>query len=89
MPLNDSQLLRICNSLTREEIRNLAINLGVSNIELDTIATEYISMIKFYSLRFCKEKNKSCEDFLNAMEAAEINKHTMCQVIHFNILIKL
>ncbi|CAG2184937.1 unnamed protein product [Mytilus edulis] len=81
MPLNDSQLLRICNSLTREEIRNLAINLGVSNIELDTIATEYISMIKFYSLRFCKEKNKSCEDFLNAMEAAEINKHTMCQIL--------
>ncbi|XP_071139742.1 uncharacterized protein [Mytilus edulis] len=81
MLLKDSQLLRICNSLTKEEVRSLAFNLGVSNTKLDAIDSDSISMIKFYSLRLCREKNKSCKDFVNAMEAAEINRHTMCQIL--------
>ncbi|VDI51005.1 Hypothetical predicted protein [Mytilus galloprovincialis] len=81
MLLNDSQLLRICNSLTKEEVRSLAFNLGVSNTKLDAIDSDSISMIKFYSLRICREKNKSCKDFVKAMEAAEINRHTMCQIL--------
>ncbi|OPL20247.1 hypothetical protein AM593_07857, partial [Mytilus galloprovincialis] len=76
---NDAQLLRICNNLTKEEVRILAVNLGVSNPELDSIDTDSTSMLKFYSLRICREKNKSCEDFVKAMEAADINGHTMCQ----------
>lgn len=77
---NDAQLLRISNSLTKEEVRSLAVNLGISNPELDAIDTDSSSMLKFYSLRICREKNKSCKDFVKAMEAAEINGHTMCQV---------
>ncbi|VDI07032.1 Hypothetical predicted protein [Mytilus galloprovincialis] len=80
MLLNDSQLLRICNSLTKEEVRSLAINLGVSNTKLDAIDVDSIPMHKFYSLRICREKNKSCKDFVKAMEAAEINRHAMCQI---------
>lgn len=81
MLLNDSQLLLICNSLTKEEVRSLAFNLGVSNTKLDAIDSDYISMKKFYSLRICREKNKSCKDFVKAMEAADINRHTMCQIL--------
>ncbi|VDI22383.1 Hypothetical predicted protein, partial [Mytilus galloprovincialis] len=81
MLLNDSQLLRICNSLTKEEVRSLAFNLGVSNTKLDAIDIDSIPMNKFYSLRVCREKNKSCNDFVKAMEAAEINRHAMCQIL--------
>ncbi|XP_071140503.1 uncharacterized protein [Mytilus edulis] len=81
MLLNDAQLLRICNSLTKEEVRSLAVNLGISNPEFDAIDTDSTSMLKFYSLRICREKNKSCKDFVKAMEAAEINGHTMCQIL--------
>ncbi|XP_052084856.1 uncharacterized protein LOC127722050 isoform X2 [Mytilus californianus] len=81
MLLNDSQLLRICNSLTKEEVRSLAVNLGITFPEFDAIDTDSTSMLKFYSLRMCREKNKSCKDFVKAMEAAEINRHTMCQIL--------
>ncbi|CAC5384722.1 unnamed protein product [Mytilus coruscus] len=81
MLLNDSQLLRICNSLTKEEVRSLAVNLGITYPEFDAIDTDSTSMLKFYSLRLCREKNKSCKDFVKAMETAEINRHTMCQII--------
>ncbi|XP_063436433.1 uncharacterized protein LOC134717866 [Mytilus trossulus] len=81
MLLNDAQLLRICNSLTKEDVRCLALNLGVSNTKLDAIDSDSTSMIKFYSLRICREKNKSCKDFVKAMEAADINRHTMCQIL--------
>lgn len=80
MLLNDSQLLRICNSLTMEDVRSLAFNLGVSNTTLDAIGVDSIPMNKFYSLRICREKNKTCKDFVKAMEAAEINRHIMCEV---------
>ncbi|VDI31000.1 Hypothetical predicted protein, partial [Mytilus galloprovincialis] len=78
---NDAQLLRLCNCLTKEEVRSLAVNLGISNPEFDAIDADSTSMLKFYSLRICREKNKSCKDFVKAMEAAEINGHTMCQVL--------
>ncbi|CAG2219825.1 unnamed protein product [Mytilus edulis] len=78
---NDAQLLRLCNCLTKEDVRSLAVNLGISNPEFDAIDADSTSMLKFYSLRICREKNKSCKDFVKAMEAAEINGHTMCQIL--------
>ncbi|CAC5377186.1 unnamed protein product [Mytilus coruscus] len=81
MLLNDAQLLRICNSLTKDEVRKMAFHLGVSNTKLDAIGSDSIPMNKFYSLRICREKYKSCKDFIKAMQTAKINRHTMCQVI--------
>lgn len=80
--MSDSQLLRICNSLNREEVRCLSVFLGVSNPEIDDIVNQYTHMQKFYSLRICREKDKTCKDFVKAMEDAKINKHAMCQVFH-------
>lgn len=78
---NDAQLIRICNNLTKEEVRSLAVHLGISYPDFDAIETDTTAMLKFYSLRLCRENNKSCKDFINAMEASGINKHTMCQVL--------
>ncbi|XP_076081691.1 uncharacterized protein LOC143052528 [Mytilus galloprovincialis] len=78
---NDAQLIRICNNLTKEEVRSLAVHLGISNPDFDAIETDTTAMLKFYSLRLCRENNKSCKDFIIAMEASGINKHTMCQIL--------
>ncbi|XP_071140870.1 uncharacterized protein [Mytilus edulis] len=81
MLLNDAQLLRISNCLTLDEVRKMAFHLGVSNTEIDAIGSDSIPMNKFYSLRICREKNKSCRDFVKAMDAVKINRHTMCQIL--------
>ncbi|VDI07038.1 Hypothetical predicted protein [Mytilus galloprovincialis] len=81
MLLNDAQLLRISNSLTLDEVGKMAFDLGVSNTEIDAIGSDFIPMNKFYSLRIFREKNKSCRDFVKAMDAVKINSHTMCQIL--------
>ena len=83
MLLNDSQLLRIANSLTIEQVSSLAIKLGASQNKLEELKAEHrlTYMIKFHSLRICRENNKRCCDFLKAMKTADIDIHRMCQVI--------
>ena len=81
MLLNDSQLLRLANSLTKEQVSALAVQLGASQNKLEDLKDEHrlSSIFKFLSLRICKD-NKRCCDFLEAMRTTDIDIHRMCQV---------
>lgn len=83
--LTDAELLRLSSNLTVEEIRQLAIHLGISNVKLDEIGQDFSrnsSMVKFASLRTCSDNNKLCGDFMKAITTAGLNKHTMCMVYY-------
>ncbi|VDI48466.1 Hypothetical predicted protein [Mytilus galloprovincialis] len=86
--LTDAELLRLSSNLTVEEIRQLAIYLGISNVKLDEIGQDFSrnsSMVKFASLRTCSDNNKLCGDFMKAITTAGLNKHTMCMIVRQEI----
>lgn len=87
MCLKDTELLRLSSNLIVEDVRQLAIYLGISNTKLDEIRQDFqrnSSMAKFAILRTCRDNNKACGDFIKAIEKAGFNIHTMCLVCFFD-----